>query len=141
NAITMNLGAALCGEGDYERALAQFEIAYQMSEKLGASGTLALAAANRALCHGRLGQHVKQVEWAEKASHHLGKRYTGYRNIQIATNLGYGYALTGRSIEARRAVDYLDQRLPGTTPNWLEQVWLLNKADILTLSGDPAAAR
>ena len=133
--ILMNLGASQCGEGDYESALTQFKCGYKIGENLRADYVMALAAANQALCYGRLGKYQLQVEWAGTAQRLVRDRFVGYRNVQIATNLGFGFALTSRTTEAVHSIEKLDQALPGTVPNWLQQGWQLNKADVLMLCG------
>jgi hypothetical protein len=136
----MNLGAAQCGEGDYESALIQFKCGYQIGERLRADYVLALAAANQSLCYGRLGKYNLQLEWADVARRLIRDRFVGYRNVQIATNLGLGFALTSQTSEAQRAIEALDQGMPNGIPSWLQQGWQLNKADILMLCGKPTQA-
>jgi DNA-binding SARP family transcriptional activator len=138
--VLMNLGAALCGDGNYEAALDQFKSGYKMGEKLRAEYVMALAAANQSLCYGRLGAYDLQIQWAASAQQLIGDRFVGYRNVQIATNLGFGYALSARMTEALSAIDFLEHRLPSSTLDWIQQGWQLNKADVLLLCGKGAAA-
>ncbi|HEX6644101.1 MAG TPA: hypothetical protein VF037_05460, partial [Gemmatimonadales bacterium] len=138
--ITLNLGSALCGEGDYEGALTQFAAAHRLAEKQRIDDLLALAAANQALCHGRLGRYDKQVEWANAAELSLKGRFVGYRNVQVATYQGMGYAMLGKTTVAQQSVDYLSQRMPETVPLWILQAWQLNKADVLLLCGKDGRA-
>ena len=138
--VTMNLGAALCGEGRYELALDQFVLGYQMAHRLGGNYLLALAAANRSLCHGRLGQYPSQLEWADRGFALLKDRFVGYPSIQIATNKAFANAMLGRHDEAQRSVEFLDQRFPNSAAAWLKQGWQLNKADILMLCSKPVQA-
>ena len=133
--ILMNLGAAQCGEGDYQSALVQFRCGYKLGERLRADYVMALAAANQSLCYGRLGDYQLQLEWAQTAQRLIRDRFVGYRNVQIATNLGLGFALSSRIAEAQHSIDTLDQGIPTSAPSWLQQVWQLNKADILMLCG------
>ena len=138
--LFMNLGAAQCGEGDYESALIQFRWGYQIGERLRADYVMALAAANQSLCYGRLGKYHLQLEWADTARRLVRDRFVGYRNVQIATNLGLGFALTSQTSEAQRAIEALDQGMPNSAPSWLMQGWQLNKADILMLCGKSTQA-
>ncbi|HEU4829306.1 MAG TPA: AAA family ATPase, partial [Gemmatimonadales bacterium] len=138
--ILMNLGAALCGEGNYEMALVHFRCGYTIGEKLRADYVMALAAANQSLCYGRLGRYPLQLEWAEAAQKLIRDRFVGYRNVQIARNLGFGYALSSRLTEAQHAIDVLEQGMPSSTPEWVHQAWHLNKADVLMLCGKTSHA-
>jgi tetratricopeptide (TPR) repeat protein len=133
--LVMNLGAAQCGEGDYESALVQFKCGFKMGENLRADYVMALAAANQSLCYGRLGDYKRQLEWADTARRLVRDRFVGYRNVQIATNLGLGFALTSQIPAAQNAIEVLDQGMPHQVPSWLQQGWQLNKADILMLCG------
>jgi tetratricopeptide (TPR) repeat protein len=105
------LGAICCASGAYEVALRHFTRAYQMRTRIGNDWTRAVTAANAALCCGRLGQYERQVEWSAISMKLLGPQFTGLRDIQAATYHAMGLAMTGKSDDALRSIDWLDQRI------------------------------
>jgi hypothetical protein len=124
-----------CSLGEYSRGSEFGKLAYRVAGRLDNDVTSAAAAANVALCCGRIGDYEEQVRWGQLASGLLGSSFTGYRDIQIAVAVGFGNAMLGREAEARRALEHMAARLPTSLPAWMEQAWHLGRADVLQLLG------
>ena len=139
-AIEIGLGALMCADGKYEAALEHLTIGRRMGDRLGADDSIALCEANSALCWGRLGRYDRQIDCAQRAAAILGARFLGYRNIQVATAMGYGHAMTDNRDGAMRAIEWVDQAMPNVTPAWQQQGWHFAKADVLALLGKRVAS-
>jgi hypothetical protein len=136
SAQLLHCAAAMhCSLGEYSRGSEFGKLAYRVAGRLDNEVTSAAAAANVALCCGRLGDYEEQVRWAQLAVGLLGSSFTGYRDIQVAVALGFGNAMLGREDEARQALERMILRLPTNLPAWMEQAWHLGRADVHQLLG------
>jgi hypothetical protein len=127
--------AVRCARGEYELALDDAMLAKTMALRLGNDLALATAVGNLSLCFGRLGNYQAQIEWSEKGMQHLGKQFTGYRDIQLGFARAFGNAMLGRASAALSAVGEVEARIPNPLPDWLRQAWHLYRADVFQLLG------
>ena len=134
------LGAAHCASGEYSTALTLFTRAYEMRNRLGNDAGRAVAAANAALCCGRLGNSRDQLEWANRSAKVLGPEFAGYQDIQVGTYQALAHARMGQPTRALAAIQWLDERVPASAHAWLRQGWHLYKADVLMTIGRKSAA-
>lgn len=124
-----------CGSGEYELALDDASLANKMAVRLGNDLASATAAANVALCHGRLGNYEEQVRWGTYGEQILGPVFTGYRDIRLGFARAFGSAMQRQVQPALDAIAHTDARLPESIPSWMKQAWQLSTADVLQLVG------
>ncbi|MFL5493618.1 MAG: ATP-binding protein [Gemmatimonadales bacterium] len=134
------LGSIQGREGHYEEALAAFERAFRMAQRLGNDTQITSIAANISLCCVRLGHYGDQPQWASRARVSPISELIGYRDIQLAYFTALAHALSGRADQAIRVTIDLEGKLLGSLPVWILQQWTLWKADVLHLSGRRADA-
>ena len=127
------LGAIKSREGQYEEALAYYEQALRLANRLGNDRQAASIIGNIAVCCGRLGRYSEQLEWTGKAPLPKGADFAGFVEIQIAYSRAFAYAMRERADLALKTVSDLESRLVGPIPAWMQQAWLLWKADLLLL--------
>lgn len=125
--------AVHCGNGKYEAGLSDAQLAQAMAVRLGNDLACAAAAANLALCHGRLGNYHEQVRWANWGQQFLGHSFTGYRDIRLGLSKGFGSAMLGSREAARDALTQTASRIPAHISPWVAQAWGLGRADVLEL--------
>ncbi len=124
-----------CSAGAYALALEDASFAQRMAVRLGNDLASATAAANLALCHGRLGAYEDQVRWASWGEQLLGPTFTGHRDIQLGFARAFGNAMVLQEDPALAAVSKVDLRIAGVAPEWMRQGWQLQRADVLQLLG------
>jgi len=129
------LGVLACCRGQYPEARTEFRHAYDISVSLGNDAYRGNRAGQISLCCFRLGEYAEAVEWSVQAADTFGSQFTGYIECQIAQNLGCSYAMQGEYKRALEAIDRLESRILRSVPPWLNQAWLIAKADILFLVG------
>jgi len=129
------LGAVACCRGNYAEARNKFRDAYDIAARLGNDAARATRAIQVALCSLRLGEYDEVIYWGLVAMENAGSHFRGHLDCQCATYLGWSHALQNNHQKAYEAVSWLDRRLPGNIPAWLNQSWLLGKADTLLLLG------
>jgi len=127
------LGVHTVLDGRYEEAVQHHMTAYQIAKGLGNDGIIANVCSNLAVCQGRLGNAISQLEWADRGKALLPGTFSGYGELQLLYWKALAHALLRQPTEAKAAMGFMDARLPGdlATPIW--QLWLLMKADVLTL--------
>ena len=137
NMVTIDLynglAAIQCSRANYAEALDASSRAYQMSVRLGNEYVMSAAAANLALCYGRLGQYRDQITWADVVLNLLESSPFGYQHIKAALYKATGHALGGSRDAALWCLDWVDQRMHPSSSLGLQQAWMLSKADILQL--------
>jgi hypothetical protein len=77
------LSAANCSCARYETALEHAHHAQQMAVRIGNDVACTAAAANLALCYGRLGNYSEQGKWASWGEQFTGKTFLGYREVRL----------------------------------------------------------
>ena len=127
------LGSLKSREGRYEEALAHYEQALAMANRLGNDRQAANIIGNIALCCGRLGRYSEQLEWASKVPLASGPDFGGFVEIQVAYSQAFAYAMRERVDLVLKTSCDLDSRLVGPIPAWMRQAWSLWKADLLLL--------
>jgi DNA-binding SARP family transcriptional activator/tetratricopeptide (TPR) repeat protein len=127
------LGSLKSREGRYVEALAHYEQALGLANRLGNDRQAANIMGNIALCCGRLGRYSEQLEWACKAPLTNGPDFAGFVEIQVAYSQAFAHAMRERIDLALKAVSDLESRLVGPIPAWMLQAWSLWKADLLLL--------
>ncbi len=132
--------AVRCGQGNYQIALQHAAEAHRISVRLGNDMAAAAAAANIALCHGRLGSYAEQVLWSRLAQKYLGPTFTGYRDVMVGSCCGFGNAMLGQYAAALTAIEETEARIPSSVPGWMRQAWDFSRADVLHLCGKSRAA-
>jgi DNA-binding SARP family transcriptional activator len=131
--LQAGLGSIMSSEGQYEAAIANYEQALGMANRLGNDRQIASIAGNIALCCGRLGRYPDQLEWAGKIGGPHGPDFTGFVEAQCAYSQAFAHAMCGRCELALSAIDALDRRLIGPIPAWIVQGWSLWKADLMLI--------
>jgi tetratricopeptide (TPR) repeat protein len=134
------LGAIHCATGKYHDAKREFHRAFEIFVRLGNETSQQYLSAQLALCCGRLGEYVDQIEWAKRGGRHFGPTFIGYNEVQVAYYTAFGLAMRGENSAAIQAVTSLDNRIPATAPAWLLQAWKLSKADVFYLCGQHATS-
>jgi cell division protein ZapA (FtsZ GTPase activity inhibitor) len=129
------LSAANCSHGNYPAGLEYARLAQQMAVRIGNDLACAAAAANLALCHGRLGNYAEQGKWAVWGQQSIGKTFVGYREIRLGLTSAFSSAMLGSKEPALSALDRVASRIPAQTAPWIIQAWKLGKADVLRLCG------
>ncbi len=134
--LMMAAGAVWAARGDYDRAIVHHEQAFKMALRLRRESTAASSASNLAICHLRIGNVSKQLEWAEtslrigeaRASHINGRLHATYcRALALA--------ITNPSRTARECLRESEQLIERSAPAWMIQLWQLFKADVLATIG------
>jgi tetratricopeptide (TPR) repeat protein len=135
-ALALNgLGAINSAAGDFAEAIRWFSQAYRAAGALD-NGTLKLrSAANLALSHSYIGDWKGTVEWGETALALRGPTFGGHAEIMNAYHTAFAYASLQRAHEAMELLDATDARLGIEAPKWLNQVVLLQRADVLWITG------
>jgi len=128
-------------EGRYEEAVLHHNAAHQIAQSLGNEDMISGACSNLAVCYGRLGNARAQIEWADRAMSLLPPVFSGYGELQVVYWKALGHALLKQPSEAAAAIGFVDARLPGDTAAPMWRLWLLMKADVLTLVGREAEAK
>jgi tetratricopeptide (TPR) repeat protein len=128
------LGALGAMAGNYGEARDHYMLAYRIAGNLDNDTQGARAAANAALCLGRLGEYNDQVLWAERA---LAKiPYSDHPLLlQALTYSGFGHAMLGQRAPAQDCTQRLLSHFVGYPTRWLEQRCYLACADIYQLLG------
>jgi tetratricopeptide (TPR) repeat protein len=129
------MGALACSHGQYSEALHEFRHAYDVCLRLGNDTGRGCRATQLALCHFRLGDYPEVIEWSARALETFGGTFSGYVECQTAQYLGCSYALRGEAEKAFEALERVESRISGVVPGWLNQAWLMIKADVLYLTG------
>ncbi len=114
--------------------------AHAMAARLGNDAALGSAASNLAICYGRLGEYQAQITWGEKGLHQIGKKFTGFRDIQLSFALAFGNAMLGKADAALAALSEANARIPHTAPRWMMQAWHFQQADVLHIVGKKRSA-
>ena len=127
--------AANCSRGNYQTGLEHAQLAQQMAARIGNDLACAAAAANLALCHGRLGNYAEQGKWAAWGQQFVGETFIGYREVRLGLTGAFSYAMLGATEPALSALDRVASRIPAHTAPWIVQAWKLGRADILRLCG------
>lgn len=127
------LGSLKSREGRYVEALAHYEQALGMANRLGNDRQAANIMGNMALCCGRLGRYSEQLEWACKAPLTNSPDFAGFVEIQVGYSQAFAHAMRERIDLALKAISDLESRLVGPIPVWMLQAWSLWKADLLLL--------
>jgi hypothetical protein len=124
-----------CAQGKYELGLEDALLAQKMAVRLGNDLACASAAANLALCNGRLGNYPEQVRWAAWGEQFVSTTFTGHRNVRLGLARAFGSAMQGDFATAQSALAQAESRFPAHITPWLVQAWQLGKADVLQLCG------
>ena len=124
-----------CAQGRYTHGLQDALLAQRMAVRLGNDLACASAAANLALCQGRLGNYAEQVTWATWGEQFVGPTFTGYRDVRLGLARAFGAAMQGDCSAAQSALTQTSNRIPSQMAPWLVQAWQLGKADVLHLCG------
>ena len=127
--------AAHCSHGDYQTGLEHAQLAQQMAVRIGNDLACTAAAANLALCYGRLGNYAEQGRWAAWGQQFLGRTFIGYREVRLGLAGAFSFAMVGAQEPALSALDRVASRIPTHTAPWIVQAWKLGRADILRLCG------
>ncbi len=134
------LGVILCCEGKYLEGKAKFQIAYEINASLGNDTARASRACQTALCCLRLGEYREAISWCRTAAGTFSPQFSGHTECQAAYYSGMSHAILGEHDEAMCVIDKLDARIPTTAAAWINQIWLLCKADVLLLAGRKSEA-
>lgn len=129
------LGVILCCEGKYLEGKAKFQIAYEINASLGNDTARASRACQIALCCLRLGEYRDAISWCSIAAGTFRPQFSGHTECQAAYYSGMSHAILGEHEKALCVIDKLDARIPTTAAAWINQIWLLSKADVLLLAG------
>jgi hypothetical protein len=124
-----------CARGRYSAGLQDALLAQKMAVSLGNDLACASAAANLALCHGRLGNYAEQVNCATWGEQFVAASFTGYRNVRLSLAKGFGAAMQGEFAAAQAALTQTANLMPNQIAPWLAQAWHLGRADIAQLCG------
>jgi DNA-binding SARP family transcriptional activator/tetratricopeptide (TPR) repeat protein len=138
--LEAGLGSIMLAEGHYEEALRHYQHVFAMANRLGNDRQIATVAGNIALCCGRLGLYIDQLEWAERSPLAARGDFLGFIEIQLAYSKGLAMAMLGRADKVHPIVEGLEGRLLGPIPDWMPQAWAMWKADLLLLCGQRESA-
>jgi tetratricopeptide (TPR) repeat protein len=129
--LECGLGANYCALGAYAEAIPHLVAAYDLSCRLGNYHFACQAAANVALCHGRLGDYSMQLFWSARGELHAPDS-SGDKMVMEYT-AALANAMQGLDREALKFTQdgvALESSYP-----WLRQAWRLRRADICRLVG------
>ncbi len=134
--LLLAAGVTHCQAGDYEAAAPLITRAYEFAKRLDNPVFQANAASGLALVHGRLGNHVGQVDWARLAISISPSAEWGITLLNATYELSLGLALQDRGIEATGVLAEMSPRFDRRRPSWIGQAWHLIRADIYAITGD-----
>ncbi len=133
--LLTGLGTLSMHQGFYRQALHHYCRAAEMATRLGNDTLLAAIHGNLAICYGRLGDYKTQLYVSEKAPRPWGADFGGFVEILLAYCEALALIMLGRASDAIGTIERLDRRLQGAFPSWMNQAWLLWKADLLLCAG------
>jgi tetratricopeptide (TPR) repeat protein len=139
--LQIGLGSIRCGLGDYVGAVAPFEKAYRVAERLENETRRTAAAANLALCYGRLGEYQKQLDWAKLAASQWKHAPRTYTDVLRDYSSALAYAMTNQRDESLSALSRLLAPLAIGIPDWAIQAQHFYAADVNLLLGRNKDAR
>jgi tetratricopeptide (TPR) repeat protein len=126
--------------GNYEEALAGYQLAFTIAQRIGDDERACISAGNTAMCFGRLGNHQEQIHWAQLSLERAYPTIPAWRVIRSRFHLAWGYAMAGEAAKAISTAETAVLDL-GDSPDWLLQGFGLLEADIYQLSGESQRAR
>lgn len=129
------LGTLRMHQGEYRGALAHYMVASEMAARLGNDTQLAAVRGNLAICYGRLGEYSEQLRVASSAPRPWAPEFGGFVEVQLTYCEALALIMLYRQEDALQAIAKLDNRLQGVLPLWMNQAWLLWKADLLRCLG------
>jgi DNA-binding SARP family transcriptional activator/tetratricopeptide (TPR) repeat protein len=139
--IHLGFSAVLIGLGDYAKALEHGTVAHDLASRIDNATMIGSAAANIALCLGRLGDYAGQRAFAAKVispKRALLEVETVVSNLAL---LAFGASMTGDSSVTQEAVDHLERLATTAEQPWLRQKAYLSAADAMLVLGRERLAR
>lgn len=131
-------GAVLeASEARYETAIQQYISAYETAGRIDNTRLKLLVSANIAVCFARLGLYGEDLDWARRGLAERHRIFGGLAEANAYYAASLAHAMLGKNNEANTMIQELDSRLPESSPPWIKQAWLLYKADLLLLEGQP----
>jgi tetratricopeptide (TPR) repeat protein len=130
--LECGLGANYCALGAYAEAIPHLVSAYELSSRLGNYHFACQAAANAALCYGRLGDYAMQLFWSARGEPHAPDSSEGDKMLMEYT-AAHANAMQGLDREALKFTQ--DAVALESSYPWLRQAWRLRRADICRLVG------
>jgi DNA-binding SARP family transcriptional activator len=131
NAINSTMAMLYCGvgaihalKGQYEEALAAHLQGVEIAHRVGSERIHALAAANTALAHTRLGHYNAAVQWSEQALAYRSETQPSAAQAHLLAN-----AMLGRSDAVEESIDRHTPHFRKFHPEGIRQAWDLYCAD------------
>ncbi len=134
--LEIGIGAFRTARGDYLGGAAQAEKAIAIARKLDNEAIRHMALANAANCYWRLGSFDMAISNAADLRDGADLLATRIASAAAACSL----ATKGRIAAALDLMEQTDRRVFQSPYLWMVQYWLLERADILMLSGQRAKA-
>ncbi len=128
-------GGLAASAGRYPSALSAFEIAHKIARRIGDPDRQSFAAANIAMCHGRLGNYELQRRLAQEALDSGHPDQPLHKRARAWLQLCWSMAMLGQYSGAIGASGRIIE-LESDSPRWLFQAHSLLRADILRLCGE-----
>lgn len=133
--LRAGLGTLASGSGLYAEALNHYKQAWEIAMRLGNDHQMAMVAGNIALCCGRLGMFVEQLDWVGRAPRTSSLEVTGFKDIQLAYCEASACAWLGKPARSCESIAQIEAHLSDQLPSWMHQGWAFWKADVLSLLG------
>ena len=134
--IESGLGVHAAAMGEYANAIVCYSRANQIAVEIGNDRISRTAAANVALCHGRLGQYEQQLKWASLGRGNATSPFSSYSEALAAYSAAFAHAMVGDRAQALCTLRDEERRVARWPTPWMEQAWSLQKADILLIAGN-----
>ena len=128
-------GLALCHRraGRYLEAIAEYEAALGILNRLGRTFSLSVVYAHLAACHRELGQVEQQLMYGERSLAH--SEVVDYSRLLASFCVAEASAIAGDYQGAERITNQVDMVLPSRLSPHLLQTWRISRADILWIAG------
>jgi hypothetical protein len=114
--------------------------AYTIATKLGNEAKMGATALNMSVCHGRTGNYVSQLSWAEKALCFLRGVELGWKRHQAAYYRSFALCMMGENRKGLLQLQAFKEDSNNTWPAWSTQSVPLMEADIYAASGEDIPA-
>ncbi|MGH7712275.1 MAG: tetratricopeptide repeat protein, partial [Gemmatimonadaceae bacterium] len=139
--LHVGLGVVCGWNGDYSQAARSSERALTLAERLDNQMIAAIAAANLAVFHLRLGNYSKANDFGELAYQRaLTQPLAEFDRIRASYFIGMASAFNGTTERAQKAIERLQIEVARTELPWVRQIGHLYLADLNWLVGNRRAA-